>query len=721
MSQRKKPALGLRRLSLLWIAIFVLMVGALALIMYNGVGMQGLGQMSETAREQAAMLPLSSGETTTSISILPTDHPPFVDEASLEPPTTTPAPVPTWTPTPVTTPIPLAKAPFITDLPDNTVPYTLLLRDGQVLSLLDRKNLKEREVIDVQARTSLFLAERQDGIMPFEWGAASPVEGKIALVLVDRSTQQGMPSRFSIHLLDLESGKLTLLVEDGLLPAWSPDGSSIAYRSVFIDEVPHDLIDGERTVLGTRQVLREELRVVDVTTKNITTLFSLNPDVENSIDRIQWSPKGDRIAFIKTHNDLWNTGAIFTVSAAGQEEATEIATMETDAGSIRWSTDGKRIAFTFDESIWVIDVASHEQTNLHSTKYMTISGGQPVWVSDSQQLVFAGVKRFEQETNPSYDLWLVDAQNNNLQRLTLTNTVTTYPEWIVDSNKILFQKDGKGIWELDLNSGEQIQIYPKEVEYSIVLQPATTDDAEMYTSEAGGYSFRYPSSHIVTFPNSAPPWVVQLRPASDSVTEATITLFYLTPGIEEGQDLSEWARTYHSIGPAAYEDMLFFPFDLAHANLPEGSQQIYVASKEGAPHPFHAYYITHGKLVFSVSMQAAVTEERAVLLRQVAESITFSKDAPLNTAQLASDSAAAPEVATPLPPQQQPTQPAPNPLFISPVTVPSASVPSVTEPQRTVQKITEWSTFTHVSGVSIEYPTGWTVEQFSWASNDTVD
>ena len=85
-----------------------------------------------------------------------------------------------------------------------------------------------------------------------------------------------------------------------------------------------------------------------------------------------------------------------------------------------------------------------------------------------------------------------------------------------------------------------------------------------------------------------------------------------------------------------------------------------------------------------------------------------------------SDSAAAPEVATPLPPQQQPTQPAPNPLFISPVTVPSATVPSATEPQRTVQKITEWSTFTHVSGVSIEYPTGWTVEQFSWGSSDTV-
>lgn len=141
---------------------------------------------------------------------------------------------------------------------------------------------------------------------------------------------------------------------------------------------------------------------------------------------------------------------------------------------------------------------------------------------------------------------------------------------------------------------------------------------------------------------------MQLRPASDSVTEATITLSYLTPGIEEGRDLSEWARTYHAIGPAAYEDLGFFPFDLAHANLPEGSQQIYVASKEGVPHPFHAYYITHGKLVFSVSMQATVTEERAVLLRQMAESITFSKDAPLNTAQLASVSGMSPEPDTTL-------------------------------------------------------------------------
>ncbi|MFZ1756285.1 MAG: hypothetical protein WAU10_21220, partial [Caldilineaceae bacterium] len=106
----------------------------------------------------------------------PTETPTaFLTEAeiimTLLPPTETPAPMPTPTPTPVVTPIPLAQLPYIPDLPQTAQSYTLLLRDGQVLRAFDRESGTERVVVDIAAQTPLLLAERQDWVMPFEWGA----------------------------------------------------------------------------------------------------------------------------------------------------------------------------------------------------------------------------------------------------------------------------------------------------------------------------------------------------------------------------------------------------------------------------------------------------------------------------------------------------------------------------------------------------------------------
>ena len=262
-----------------------------------------------------------------------------------------------------------------------------------------------------------------------------------------------------IYVMD-DDGKnqrnLTNHPSDDYAPSWSPDGTRIAFMSDRDGHVP------KGDVLPTF-----EIYVMDADGGNQQNLTN-----DPSHDMYPaWSPDGKRIAFTSYrdgHDDAIHgrpTAEIYVMDADGGNPQ-HLTNDLNDDRYPSWSPDGKRIVFSSERDghfigefeitsseIYLMDADGGNQQRLTENRKNDYA---PSWSPDGTRIVFESDRKGD---FINFEIYVMDADGGNEQRLTENRVDDWSPSWSSDGKRIAFTFDKKGdfknfeIYVMDADGG----------------------------------------------------------------------------------------------------------------------------------------------------------------------------------------------------------------------------------------------------------------------------
>jgi Tol biopolymer transport system component len=283
-----------------------------------------------------------------------------------------------------------------------------------------------------------------------------------------------------IWVMDADGSNRAQLTETGepgadaggsSLPAWSPDGTRIAYAS------SGETLDEDQDEL--------EIYVMNADGSEPRRLTS-----DHILDATpEWSPDGDRIAFAhmpgfgKSNAD----GVIVVMDAAGNGRV-EITSHPDDPDTVfdsypAWSPDGGLIAFT--RVTYTADDGPSSIEPEVATFTVDPSGGgerllledaaQARWSPDGTMIAFTSLRDRNgetcfQECSPSGEIYVARADGSGLRRLTTSEADDRSPAWSPDGRSVAFVSDRSNrdeheneIWVVDVDGGETRRVTTNDV------------------------------------------------------------------------------------------------------------------------------------------------------------------------------------------------------------------------------------------------------------------
>jgi Tol biopolymer transport system component len=215
-------------------------------------------------------------------------------------------------------------------------------------------------------------------------------------------------------------------------PAWSPDGTKIAYERsnrIFVKDTRNG----------------EALR--------------LSADYGNGP---AWSPDGTRIAFASERD---GDQEIYTMNSSDGSGGRKLTNNHNHDVHPSWSPDGTKIAFERDYDIWVMKADGTDQNNLTNSPNM--SEYEPDWSPDGAKIAFTN--------GEASDIFVINANGGGQVNLTKTPGISDdEPAWSPNGRKIVFTSDGDlWIMEADGTNRRNFTNTPEASEFVPDWQPVT--------------------------------------------------------------------------------------------------------------------------------------------------------------------------------------------------------------------------------------------------------